>query len=177
MLVKFFLYIKGFILTLFYRCIYPVALKTNSFRYILNGTVIITSGKIFIKGKFTSRTGLNLNVNGGNLSIGNNVFINRNTSINCRHDIIIGDDCMFGENILIYDHDHKRDEKNNVLKGEYFCKKIRIGNNVWIGSGSIILKGINIGDNSIISAGSVVYKNVPDCSVYINGKSKSTGNL
>ena len=35
-----------------------------------------------------------------------------------------------------------------------------IGNNVWIGTGSIILFGVNIGDNAIISAGSVVNKDV-----------------
>jgi acetyltransferase-like isoleucine patch superfamily enzyme len=39
--------------------------------------------------------------------------------------------------------------------------KTKIGNNVWISSGSIILFGVEIGDNAIISAGSVVTKDVP----------------
>ena len=38
----------------------------------------------------------------------------------------------------------------------------RIGNNVWIGGGSIILPGITIGDNTTIGAGSVVTKSIPD---------------
>jgi maltose O-acetyltransferase len=37
---------------------------------------------------------------------------------------------------------------------------VRIGNNVWIGTGVIIL-GANIGDGSIIGAGSVVTSEVP----------------
>ena len=41
-------------------------------------------------------------------------------------------------------------------------QKTRIGNNVWISSGSIILFGVTIGDNTIISAGSVVTKDVPE---------------
>jgi acetyltransferase-like isoleucine patch superfamily enzyme len=40
-------------------------------------------------------------------------------------------------------------------------KRVTIGNNVWIGWGSIILKGVNIGDNSIIAAGSVVLNDIP----------------
>lgn len=39
-----------------------------------------------------------------------------------------------------------------------------IGNNVFIGSGSIILPGVKIGDNVVIGAGSVVATDIPsDC--------------
>lgn len=37
---------------------------------------------------------------------------------------------------------------------------VKIGNDVWIGAGSIILSGINIGDGAVIAAGSVVTKDV-----------------
>lgn len=39
--------------------------------------------------------------------------------------------------------------------------KITIGNDVWIGAGSIIRKGITIGDGAVVGAGSVVSKDVP----------------
>lgn len=38
---------------------------------------------------------------------------------------------------------------------------IRIGTNVWIGAGCIILDGVNIGDNSVIAAGSIVTEDIP----------------
>lgn len=41
----------------------------------------------------------------------------------------------------------------------------RIGENCFIGGGSIILPGIEIGNNCVIGAGSVVTSNVPDCSL------------
>lgn len=40
-------------------------------------------------------------------------------------------------------------------------RPINIGNNVFIGYGSIILPGVNIGDNVVIGAHSVVSKDIP----------------
>lgn len=39
--------------------------------------------------------------------------------------------------------------------------KVKIGNNVFIGAGTIILPNVSVGDNSIIDAGSVVTKDIP----------------
>jgi acetyltransferase-like isoleucine patch superfamily enzyme len=42
------------------------------------------------------------------------------------------------------------------------CKgSIRIGNDVWIGRGALLLSGVSIGDGAVIGAHSVVTKNVP----------------
>lgn len=41
----------------------------------------------------------------------------------------------------------------------------QIGNDVWIGSGAIIMNGISIGDGVVIAAGSVVTKDVPDYAI------------
>ena len=38
---------------------------------------------------------------------------------------------------------------------------VAIGDNVWIGTHSLILPGVKIGSNSIIASGSVVTKSVP----------------
>lgn len=39
--------------------------------------------------------------------------------------------------------------------------RVRVGNDVWIGAGSIVLDGVTIGDGAIIAAGAVVNKDVP----------------
>ena len=38
---------------------------------------------------------------------------------------------------------------------------VRIGSNVWIGGGAIVLPGVSIGDDAIVDAGSVVTRDVP----------------
>ncbi len=38
---------------------------------------------------------------------------------------------------------------------------VKIGDNVWIGMGAVILKGVTIGDNSVIAAGAIVTKSIP----------------
>lgn len=38
---------------------------------------------------------------------------------------------------------------------------IRIGNDVWVGDGSLVLSGVSIGDGAIVAAGAVVTRDVP----------------
>jgi acetyltransferase-like isoleucine patch superfamily enzyme len=51
------------------------------------------------------------------------------------------------------------------LRGEQFgaedVRPVVIGQNVWIGSGGIILSGVTIGDGAVVAAASVVTKDVP----------------
>lgn len=103
-------------------------------------------------------------VDGGKLTIGNKVFFNRNCIVVCKEKITIGDNCSFGPNVCIYDHDHTFGRKKN-LKNEYSLGEIIIGNNCWIGAGAIILRNTSIGDNCVIGAGSVVKGDIPDNSV------------
>lgn len=52
-----------------------------------------------------------------------------------------------------------------ILVGGVFHEKvgcIEIGNNVFIGTGSIILYDTKIGSNVIVAAGSIITKDVPD---------------
>ena len=42
---------------------------------------------------------------------------------------------------------------------------VKIGDNVWIGMGAVILKGVTIGDNSVVAAGAIVTKSVPANSI------------
>ena len=91
---------------------------------------------------------------GGCIVLGDNLGINYNSIISCHKKIIIGNDCLIGPNVMIYDHDHDYNKKN--WRNEYKESEIEIGNNVWICGNVTILKGSKIGDNCIIGANTLI---------------------
>lgn len=96
---------------------------------------------------------------GKNIHLGKRVFINAGCCFQDQGGIWIGDDVQIGHQvkILTLNHGKNPDDRKTI-----YPQKVVIGNNVWIGSGAVILPGVTIGENAIIGAGSVVTKNVPD---------------
>lgn len=83
--------------------------------------------------------------------------------------IHIGDDFKTAGNVQFITHDGGVHVLRNIfseLKNIDSFENIRIGNNVFIGYGAIILPGTSIGDNVIVGAGSVVRGVLEGNSVY-----------
>ena len=90
-------------------------------------------------------------------------FINYNCTILDNAKVTLGDNCLLAPNVSIYTAGHSLYPDSRALGYEYGID-VLIGENVWIGGGSIILPGVHIGSNTVIGAGSVVTKDVPDWS-------------
>lgn len=81
----------------------------------------------------------------------------------------LGIQCLIGANVTIADTDFHtikptgRTTNNDAT--DIGSAPIRIDDNVFIGTGSIILKGVHIGTNSVIGAMSVVSRNVKQNSI------------
>lgn len=97
---------------------------------------------------------------GRNTHLGSNVYANFNLTLVDDTDVYIGDSVMIGPNVTIATAGHPIDPELR-RKVAQFNIPVRIGNNVWIGAGAIILPGITIGDDSVIGAGSIVTKDIP----------------
>lgn len=97
---------------------------------------------------------------GRNTHIGNNFYANFNLTLVDDGDIFIGDDVMIAPNVIIDTATHPISPELRKKKAQ-FNVPVRIGNNVWIGAGAILLPGVTVGDNSVIGAGSVVTKDIP----------------
>lgn len=113
---------------------------------------------------------------GNNIYFGNNCEVNMNCTFLDDNRIEIGDNALIAPNVQIYTAFHPTNarERFGEVKedgGFEFCKTrtapVRIGNNVWIGGGAVILPGVTIGDNTVIGAGSVVTRDIPADSVAV----------
>lgn len=76
--------------------------------------------------------------------------------------ISIGDKVTLAPRVCILAHDAST--KRHL--GYTLIAPVTIGNNVFIGAGTIVLPGSTIGDNVIIGAGSIVTGNIPSNNVY-----------
>jgi maltose O-acetyltransferase len=97
---------------------------------------------------------------GFNIRLGAGVFLNFNCVILDVVEVTIGDRTQIGPGVQILAADHPRDAAKRAA-GLEFGRPVRIGRNVWIGAGAIILPGVSIGDDALIGAGSVVTRDVP----------------
>jgi maltose O-acetyltransferase len=97
---------------------------------------------------------------GFNISLGAGVFLNFNCVILDVVEVMIGERTQIGPGVQILTADHPRDVAVRA-SGLEFGRPVRIGCDVWIGGGAIILPGVSIGDGALIGAGSVVTRDVP----------------
>ena len=121
--------------------------------------------------KFFAKVGENLYIEpplhanwGRNTYWGDNCYANFNLTLVDDGDIIIGDNVLIAPNVTISSTGHPIHPELRKRLAQ-FSIPVKIGNNVWIGAGSVIMPGVTIGDNTVIGAGSVVTKDIPANSV------------
>lgn len=123
-----------------------------------SGSVWQVSGTVTFEGKCSLGHGTKINVGeNGHLAIGRNCFVSAQTSISCQKEVIIGDNCSLGWDILVMDSDFHA-VKDVDGKAVNRPRDIHIGNAVWIGCRCLILKGASIPDETIVAAGSTITK-------------------
>lgn len=105
---------------------------------------------------------------GCNIYLGKDSFINMNCTLLDANKIMIGDRTLLAPDVKIYTAVHPKNGAERYTEtGKLVTstKPVSIGNDTWIGGGSIILPGVKIGNNVTIGAGSVVTHDIPDNSV------------
>jgi acetyltransferase-like isoleucine patch superfamily enzyme len=96
--------------------------------------------------------------------------------------IVIGKDCLLGPGAFVTASDYSL-EAGSVIKSQDTRERdVVIGDDVWIGAGSIITAGVEIGDGAVIGAGSVVRRSVPAGAIVVGnparvGASRLTGGM
>ncbi|MBR4721088.1 MAG: acyltransferase [Clostridia bacterium] len=103
--------------------------------------------------------------------------IGKGTRLNCSttafgsepYLIEVGEMSYFSAGVQLFTHDGGVMTLNNMgfFDGKEMDKmgRIKIGNNVYIGTNAMVLPDVTIGDNCVIGAGAIVTKNIPSGSV------------
>jgi len=98
------------------------------------------------------------------IEIGKNTKINNGfVAIAEKTSIIIGENCLIGTRVEIYDSDfHAVNPDERLGGGPHVSRPVRIGSNVFIGSNVRITKGVEVGSGSVIANSSLVSRDVPE---------------
>ena len=98
---------------------------------------------------------------GSNIEVGDNFYSNYNLTILDVAKVTIGKNVMIAPNVSIYTAGHPihPDSRNS---GYEYGIEVTIGDNVWIGGSVVDNPGVHIGNNVVIGSGSVVTKDIPD---------------
>lgn len=109
----------------------------------------------------------------GSISIGSGTSIQRNCQFMSEGGITIGQDVMVAPACIFMTHQHTfkvigRPIYDQPIKKEAIC----IEDDVWVGSGSLILPGVTIGHGAIIGAGSVVSADIPAMEIWVGNPAR-----
>lgn len=100
------------------------------------------------------------NFGGKHVHFGSNVYANFNLTLVDDGEIFVGSNVKFGPNVTVATAGHPIEPDFRRRASQYNIP-VHIGDNVWVGAGSVILPGVHIGDNTVIGAGSVVTRDIP----------------
>lgn len=117
-------------------------------------------------------------VGGENMEFGNNIYIGPGAVLySTRAKLILGNHINFGPNVTVITGDHRTDVIGKYMKCISEEEKLPendldvvIEDDVWVGTGAIILKGVTIGEGSVIAAGAIVAKDVAPYTIFISSE-------
>jgi acetyltransferase-like isoleucine patch superfamily enzyme len=106
----------------------------------------------------------NLSAEKKGISIGNGVSISGDCVISATESIIVEDDVLIGRYVHIADHRHGFEDSTKPIVAQEIAgvAPVRIKSGAWLGQGVVICPGVTIGRNAVIGANSVVRSDVPD---------------
>jgi maltose O-acetyltransferase len=113
---------------------------------------------------------------GCHIYAGENLYINYDCVIlDCNY-VYLGNNVFIAPKVQIYTAYHPLDAATR-RSGVEMAAPITIGDDVWIGGGTIVCPGVSIGNNAVIGAGSVVTKNIPNDVVAVGNPARAIGQL
>lgn len=92
----------------------------------------------------------------GAIRIGRETRLGRGLHLHAVDLLRIGHRCLIGDDVIVTTVHHRRSRAPGATTSE----RVRIGDDVRIGDGAVVLGGVRIGDGATIGAGAVVTRDV-----------------
>jgi acetyltransferase-like isoleucine patch superfamily enzyme len=109
----------------------------------------------------------------GSIVIGNHVFLGPHVIIYGHGGVEIGDNCLIAGHVCIASSNHTIPPQGQWIRSlPDIPLPVRIGNDVWIGFGAVILGGVTIGDGCVIGAGAVVTQDLPPGAIAVGNPAR-----
>lgn len=107
-----------------------------------------------------------------NVTLGNNVVINKRTLLDGRGaELVVGDNTDIAQEVNIWTLTHDISDSNHKVQG----KPVIIENHCWIGARATILPGVKIGRGAVVGTCAVVTKNVPPMAIVAGNPARIIG--
>jgi acetyltransferase-like isoleucine patch superfamily enzyme len=99
------------------------------------------------------------------LTVGDRTYIGHGCMFTIGQRVAIGRHCLLAANVSLFDSDGHPTDPAARLAGlpppDDSAQPIVLGDNVWVGTGALILKGVTIGAGAVVAARAVVTRDVP----------------
>jgi acetyltransferase-like isoleucine patch superfamily enzyme len=99
------------------------------------------------------------------IRLGRGVFVGFSSEFDVSDELTIGDGVLIAPGCFITDHSHRHDANEPIAAQGTVRSFVRIEDDVWLGTRSVILPGVTIGRGAIVGAGAVVNRDVSPFSI------------
>jgi acetyltransferase-like isoleucine patch superfamily enzyme len=107
------------------------------------------------------------------ITIGRKCFIGELNVIRGQGGVTLGDHVYTGSLVQILAVNHVFDDPDvPIMEQGITAQGIVIGDDVWLGSGAIVLDGVQIGRGSVVGAGAVVTEDLPPFSIAVGSPAR-----
>ncbi len=130
-------------------------------KYFFFQKILRINGSVPWMVHFTSKIKSHQNIKNGNRNPGMSI----SCYIDGRNGIVFGENVWIGPGVKIISMNHNSKKLNEYIES----KEIQIGDNCWLGAGSIILPEVSLANNIVVGAGAVVTKSFNQSNIVIAG--------
>ena len=111
---------------------------------------------------------------------GNDVQINDYVHISAIEKVYIGNNVLMASHVYISDNSHGYYDGSHCDSSPlippkdraYKVEPVKIGDNVWLGEGVIVMPGVEVGNGCVIGAHSIVNKSIPSNCIAVGSPAK-----